>query len=147
LLRACFALALGVGTLTPIAARSQSGSADERLDRLERDLNMLQRQVYRGAPLPLSGDTNQAVNAEIRMDQLEAEVRDLTGRVEQVMNQVDQVRRRVEQVNGDIDMRLGVAGVSGPQTAAPQPLAGPRTNARQAGMLPYPPVPPSARDD
>ena len=32
------------------AAASYGQSIDDRLDRLERDLNMLQRQVYRGAP-------------------------------------------------------------------------------------------------
>ena len=47
------AMALGFGLcLAPLPARSQDRSTQERLDRLERDFNMLQRQVYRGAPAP-----------------------------------------------------------------------------------------------
>ena len=35
------------------AARSQDRAMQDRLDRLERDLTMLQRQVYRGGPAPV----------------------------------------------------------------------------------------------
>ena len=31
-------------------AQTQDRTTDDRLDRIERDLNMLERQVYRGAP-------------------------------------------------------------------------------------------------
>ncbi|HVH77850.1 MAG TPA: hypothetical protein VM782_00545, partial [Stellaceae bacterium] len=57
----------------PIAARAQDSNTQARLDRLERDLNMLQRQVYRGPPMPASGGggpTNSA-DVEIRMERLE----------------------------------------------------------------------------
>ena len=69
---------------------ARTARPQERLDRLERDLNMLQRQVYRGAPTPATARRpSAAVNAEIRMDRLEAQMRDLTGRVEEFTNQVD----------------------------------------------------------
>ena len=83
---ACFGVALGLAAVAPIApARGQDRSTYERLDRLERDLNMLQRQVYRGAPPPpmMGGDPGGAVNAQLRMDRLEGEMRELTGRVEE----------------------------------------------------------------
>src|ERR1700680_3510555 len=49
--RTCFAVALGLAVIAPTApARSQDRLTLERLDRLERDLHMLQRQVSRGAP-------------------------------------------------------------------------------------------------
>ena len=45
----------------------------DRLDRLERDLSMLQRQVYRGGPAPVvTAGPAAAVDAEVRMDRLEA---------------------------------------------------------------------------
>ena len=50
---ACFGVALGIAAALPIPAHSQDRSTYDRLDRLERDLNMLQRQVYRGGPAPV----------------------------------------------------------------------------------------------
>ena len=84
---------------------------------------MLQRQVYRGAPAPMAGgDPAGAVNSEIRMDRIETQMRDLTGRVEEFMNQVERLRQRVDQVNGDIEARVSQAPpVSGSYAAASPP--------------------------
>jgi tol-pal system protein YbgF len=88
-------------------ARAQDRGIQDRLDRLERDLSMLQRQVYRGGPAQfVSGGSSAAVDAELRMDRLEAQMRELTGRVEDAANGVEQLRRRIEQINGDIDLRF-----------------------------------------
>src|SRR5258706_7146359 len=76
----------------------------DRLDRMERDMNQLQRQVYRGgstsgAPVPVSpGDGSNAVNAEIRMDQLENQMRTLTGTLEEVNYNIDQLKRRLDKL-------------------------------------------------
>jgi len=60
---ACFGAVLGLAAAPLMPARSQDRSTFERLDRLERDLNMLQRQVYRGGPAPMAGgDPAGAVN-------------------------------------------------------------------------------------
>ena len=90
------------------SARSQDRAMQDRLERLERDLSMLQRQVYRGGGSPpVASGHNAAVDTELRMDRLEAEMRDLTGRVENAANGVEQLRRRLEQINSDIDVRFG----------------------------------------
>ncbi|MGH7092930.1 MAG: hypothetical protein ACREFB_05290, partial [Stellaceae bacterium] len=83
----------------PVTVAAQDQSTQDRLDRLERDLNMLQRQVYRGAPTPMSSDPTAAASEEIRLERLEQQMRDLTGRVEEYANQVAQLRQRLEQVN------------------------------------------------
>jgi tol-pal system protein YbgF len=89
------------------AARAQERAMQDRLDRLERDLSMLQRQVYRGGPAPgISAGSGTAVDTELRMDRLETQIRELTGRVEDAVNGVEQLRRRLEQINGDLDVRL-----------------------------------------
>jgi tol-pal system protein YbgF len=100
-------LVLAVAAAPITVARSQERAAQDRLDRLERDLSMLQRQIYRGGPSPVvaPGSTT-AVDVELRMDRLEAQMRELTGRVEDAVNGVEQLRRRLEQVNSDIDVRL-----------------------------------------
>ena len=102
------------------AARSQDRAMEDRLDRLERDLSMLQRQVYRsagGSVVPAGSSA--AVDSELRMDRLETEMRELTGRVEDAINGVEQLRRRLEQINSDIDVRFGQG--QGQPTAPPPP--------------------------
>jgi tol-pal system protein YbgF len=137
--------ALGlVAAVAPATAFGQDRSTYERLDRLERDLNMLQRQVYRGGPPPPAG--SHTANAEIRMDQLETQMRELTGRVEEVMHQVEQVRQRVEQMNSDLGVRVAQSPAGpGPVASAAPPAARPGSAvAAPRGRLPYPPPPESA---
>lgn len=116
-----FVVAVGLlAGAAPAPALSQDRSTQERLDRLERDLNMLQRQVYRGGPPPpvAGGDTGVAVHAEIRMDRIESQMRDLTGRVEEYLNQIEQIRQRVEQVASDVETRFNEGDVGAGAVAA-----------------------------
>jgi tol-pal system protein YbgF len=133
-LGATFGATLGVVLLAvPVPSLGQSffgsdRSTSERLDRIERDLNMLQRQVYRGAPGPtVGGDSGAAVNVELRMNRIEEQMRDLTGRIEEYTNQLERLRQRVEQINSDLDVRLGQSpsGPGGPGGPGPTALAGP----------------------
>ncbi|HVC54692.1 MAG TPA: tol-pal system protein YbgF [Stellaceae bacterium] len=145
---AYLAAALGLAILSaPAPAAAQDLSTQERLDRLERDLNMLQRQVYRGVPpSAASGDGSTAVNTEIRMERLETQMRDLTGRVEEVANRLEQVRQRVEQINSDVAARFTQAGMgSGLPPPANPPPANPPPPGPEAAAPPYPP-PPGAGD-
>lgn len=126
---------LSVAVVVP-TVRAQDASTENRLDRLERDLSMLQRQVYRGtggeAPPGAEGGSA-AVDLQVRMDRLEQQMRDLTGRVEDETNQVQQLRQRLEQINSDIDVRLGEG--QGQEAGAAPPT---RTDA--SGRLPPPPL-------
>src|SRR6185437_7270832 len=115
----------------------------DRLDRLERDMNMLQRQVYRGtspggAPVPMSpADTQTAVNSEVRFGQIDDQMRNITGQIEELTNGLAQLKRRLDTLQGDIDQRLtalehgqgggAVAAGAAPGAAGaadPQALAG-----------------------
>jgi tol-pal system protein YbgF len=114
-------------TLPNTAARAQERAMQDRLDRLERDLSMLQRQVYRGAPSQVvSAGPAAAVDAELRMDRLETQMRELTGRVEDAVNGVEQLRRRLEQINSDLDLRFSQdpgQGQAPPRNSAPSARA------------------------
>jgi tol-pal system protein YbgF len=136
--RACLTLALGL-TAILAPAWGQERSPYERLDRVERDLNMLQRHVYRGAAVPTyAPDGAASVNAQLRMDRLEAEMRELTGRVEEYGNSLEQLRRRLEQLNGEADLRLGQGAgpmAQGP-VAAPMPPARPGFYGNERGPPP-----------
>lgn len=136
---ACLAVAFGLTLFSPLTW-AQDRSPYERLDRLERDLNMLQRHVYRGAP-GYAPDSGGAVDAQLRMDRLEAQMRELTGRVEEYANRLEQLRRRVEQLNGDVEHRFSEQrfnqgagpGSQGPvAAAAPSPVAEPARPPRPA---------------
>jgi len=137
------------------SARSQDRAMQDRLERLERDLSMLQRQVYRGGGSPpVAAGHNAAVDVELRMDRLESEMRDLTGRVENAANGVEQLRRRLEQINSDIEVRFGqgqgpsatasprsTGSTSGTGTLAPRGTTTPTMN-QTASTQPSAPLPP-----
>lgn len=118
-----------VVVVVPAAARAQSQddrATEARLDRIERDLNMLERQVYRGAPAAMpapgssGGAATTAADIEIRMERVESQMRDLTGQVEEISNGLEQLKQRMEQINSDLDVRFSqLAGGSG----APPPRA------------------------
>jgi tol-pal system protein YbgF len=122
----------------------------DRLDRLERDMNQLQRQVYRGgsssgAPVPVApaDSSSSAVNAEIRMDQLEAQMRQLTGTVEETTYNIDQLKSRLDKLVSDVDLRLTALEHPGDATAASGVAAGTQANAAPAAA----PTPTPANTD
>jgi tol-pal system protein YbgF len=117
----------------------------DRLDRLERDMNLLQRQVYRGtgpggAPVAVSPpDPQSAVNYEVRFSQLEDQMRGLTGQIEEITYNLDQLKRRLDTLVSDVDQRLssiehgGSAGAVAQGAPAPAAPAAPRNLAAPRG--------------
>ncbi len=106
----------------------------DRLDRLERDINLLQRQVYRGssgsAPVPAAppGDANSALNFEMRVGRIEDQMRTMTGQIEETSYKIEQLRQNLEKLQSDIEVRFnqlqgGNGAVSPPPVGAPQPQA------------------------
>ncbi len=107
----------------------------DRLDRLERDMNLLQRQVYRStspgaAPTAPGADAQSSVNNEVRISQLEDQVRTVTGQIEELTNTLDQMKRRLETLASDIDQRLAALEHPGsgqpPQAQGQPPQPAPR---------------------
>jgi tol-pal system protein YbgF len=118
----------------------------DRLDRMERDMNQLQRQVYRGgssggAPVPAAptDSSSSAVTAEIRLDQLEAQMRTLTGTVEEVTYNIDQLKSRLDKLVSDVDLRL--TALEHPEAAA---ASGAAATGAQANAAPAAGTPPRA---
>lgn len=126
--RAMLALAVfALGAALPLVPRAFAQSDEvrplqDRLDRLERDLNLLQRQVYRGkiesgdtdfsstppgnAPAQAGGTSNAVADMEVRLNNLEAQLRSVTGSVEEVRHSIDEVRGRLDKLVADVDTRL-----------------------------------------
>jgi tol-pal system protein YbgF len=144
--RASAAVALvfaGAMTLAPVDAFAQAGSNPEiqsllsRIERLQRDMNTLQRQVYRGNVPPPSAEApaaamgsgsepNLAAAMQVRLDEIETQMRVFTGRLEEANHAISELTKKVETLASDIDLRLktlegrgGAPTAVGPGGAAP----------------------------
>jgi tol-pal system protein YbgF len=107
---------LALSALGPVA-HAQQDNRDirpllDRMDRLERDINLLQRQVYRGgtgsAPQPAApiDSGNAALNFEIRMGRIEDQMRTMTGQIEETSYKIEQLRQNLEKLQSDIEVRF-----------------------------------------
>ncbi|MEI8394175.1 MAG: tol-pal system protein YbgF [Rhodospirillaceae bacterium] len=138
LLRTAGALALGAVLWTAPAAaqRADSNEVANRLNRLETELQTLQRQVVRGGA-PTAGTAGasgsvaptQAADFEIRLSQLERTVQDMVGKYEEAVFGATQMLERLEKMSSDIDFRLSqLESKTGTEGGPPPP---PRTSATQ----------------
>lgn len=163
------ALVLLCGLPAPVSAQnSQMQELLNRVERLQREITTLQRQVYKGeapppsaAPAPAvtagtAADPRNAARNSIRVMQLENELRRLTGRIEQIDFRTQQIQSRLNKLIADLDQRLtaleGGTVVSPPGATVGGALDNPPANvglplrpppAAQASgsRLPAPPAP------
>ncbi len=142
-------LILFVLTTLPAAAQlSDTESLINRLIRLEREVQTLNLQVYRGEPAPAveSGSVapvpeGYAAQFEVRLSQIERQMRDLTGQLEQSQFRARQLTDRLDRALADIEYRLilleggeppepgSVPFSSSDSAAAPLPVPAPATDA------------------
>lgn len=130
-----------------LAASAQSGASRaeiqglvDRIDRLQRDLTALQRQVYRGggkapagSPGPAAaGNPSLMAAMQVRLDEIETEMRRFTGRMEELQHGIDTLKREFDKMASDIDFRLKRLEAGNAQQGA----ATPPSDAAQAGGTP-----------
>ena len=126
--------------LTPAHAQNERDMAN-RVSRLENEMQTMSRAIYKGEEPPpgaFSGGSDAAALG-VRLDQLETQLRDMNGRLEEQTNQIDQLRNQMERMGADVDMRLG----SGGAPAQPQPA---RYTTQSASSYEAPPQPADAGD-
>ncbi|WP_207476706.1 tol-pal system protein YbgF [Arenibaculum pallidiluteum] len=126
------------------AAAQDMGTLLNRLNRLENEVDTLNRQVYRGSPPPASAAApapggsltpgNLAADFEVRLSRLEREIATLTGRNEELQYGLTQTRQRLEKMQEDLEIRLQeldqkLAGAPAGSPSA-QPAAGAAPAAR-----------------
>ncbi len=108
-------------------ARAQDADLNgllQRIERLQRDMNTLQRYVFKGQPAPAAdavagtateaGTTagaggmtrTQAARIDMRLSQFEAQLRTLTGQVEEAVYRGNQINERLERLASETDLRL-----------------------------------------
>lgn len=99
----------------PAAAQDDLGAVADTLGRLERQLQTLERTVYRGDPPPPAAATAApqaglpnaaAARLQIRIDRFEQEMRALTGQVERLGFDMRQLNGRLDKLVADVDFRL-----------------------------------------
>ncbi len=107
---------------TPLA--QDVGGLFCRLERVERDLMVLQRQVYRDQA---AGGGESAVSAEgsaslfVRITQLEEQIRDLTGQIEEMSYKIDQTNQRMDRMTADTEFRFQSMEKGGVAVEPPPP--------------------------
>lgn len=158
----------GLGVLVsagPAAAQGPDvNSLLNRLNRLETEVQTLNRQVFRGpsaapaeggaAGAPTALAPGYAANVEVRLGQLETELRNLTGRFEEIAYSLSQLQERLDKLASDVDFRLSrieagnpgadVAGAPPPGAApAAPPQPGPEAAAEAPSIAAAPAAPPT----
>ena len=134
--------------LAPGASAQDLYSMADQLNQLQREVADLQRQVFAGggasAGSAVGGGSAAAAGQEVRLQQMDDQVRTLTGQVEQLTYKVQQLTTKLDKLAGDVDFRLnaleqgggGAAGAENPpQVAAP---AGGGTGGTAPGTAPPP---------
>lgn len=104
--------ALVVTALIATPALAQDSAMMDRLLRLERDVNFLQKQVYSGTSP--AGDPNAmpiatgegAAQIQVRLTQMEEELRTMRGQVETAQYQAGEAKRDLQKMKEDYDYRL-----------------------------------------
>lgn len=115
----------------PALVMAQSGDTDARLSRMERDIETLSRSVFKGEKPPAGamniggGSSAFQEQTEGRLGQLETDLRDLTGRVEEQGNTLSQINRTLS----DIQIRLTRLENAGGVVATNAPALAPQSSA------------------
>ena len=111
------AIAVLAAAGSPVYAQSSTDQAlIDQVKRLQRELSTLQLYVYRGEKPPDSAiseiygsggvDKTQAARIDLRLSQLESEMRGLTGQIEEQSFRIDRMGKRLDKLVADVDARL-----------------------------------------
>lgn len=106
--RLCLFLVTASLFAAPAFAEDDTAALAERLDRLERDVTFVQKQVYRnsgGSAEHATGSGNPA-SAQVRFSQIDEEMRQIRGLIEQVQYQNRQTAVELKKLSEDIDYRM-----------------------------------------
>jgi len=124
----------------------------DRLSRVEREVGVIQRQVYRGvapsgAPVAMGTPDNQvAANDEVRFGQIDEAIRGLTGQVEELKYGIDKLNQRLDKLSSDDELRFRAleqggqnANIAEASPGAP-PVSRPPSGREREGNSPPPPA-------
>lgn len=138
------ALVLATPSIPALAQAQADPAVINRLNRIEADLNTLQRSVYRGAPPPVGGGTlnpeiagGAAFNTlDMRLGETEDRMRQMTGaqeesdfRLRQLENQIKQLAQDIEFRFTELEKKLNAQAASSQATSSQAPQQAPASSA------------------
>ncbi len=153
----CGFVGIGFLTISP-QVFAQSNDVQSRLQRMQNDIDTLNRAVYKGEKPAISAADKQATaDLEVRLGRIESEIRDLTGKLEQQSYDSQQLQQKLDALQQDSRMRLdaieaqlraapAAAQQQPPVTQTPQqgivePTTDPATTPEAPPPAPTPPTP------
>ena len=156
-------LALG---MTPVAAQQRPASPEQRIDRLERQLRQVQRQVFpRGQPADTAGVVDEPAATQSSVRTLDARLNGLERQLAEILRQSEEnghrltvMQAEIARLKTDQDERLGALERAAAAAPVPAPTAtgavpavpptgtGTTTPSRPAGGAPSPAAPTGADD-
>src|SRR5690349_2077544 len=108
-IRALLTIILIASVPTALLAQSNSDIAD-RMDKLQRDVLTLQRQIARGEPInaPSISEEPESIsgNLEVRLSTIEEQMRVLRGQIEEVQHQNRQLSDNFDKFRKDSEFRF-----------------------------------------
>lgn len=132
----CLAVVTGLlafGGAASSYAQYEGRTLGGRLEKMERDLQLLQRQVARGeAPAGSDAVADPSISPaqfEVRINQLEEEIRKLNGKIEETGFRSRQLSERLDKIQSDNDFRFSqiekqLSTAPHPDEAAPEKNSG-----------------------
>lgn len=84
------------------------GRMQDQLERLQKDLSQLQKQVYKGGGISRGKGVSSAGDAgtEVRLVELEEKIRQINGQMEEVGHRIDTITVKMDKIIADIDFRI-----------------------------------------
>lgn len=147
----CIAASLAAWlALAGAPALAQESELAQQLQRVRRDLSDLQAYIYSGkapsreAIAQVAADSpDSAARLQVQLQNLETQLRDLTGRIEEVEHGVNRVTERMEKLIADLEIRFqaleggkGQTGSTGSIAPGGTPPAGQQAGAGEPGTPP-----------
>ncbi|MCC7305427.1 MAG: tol-pal system protein YbgF [Alphaproteobacteria bacterium] len=121
------------------AAPAFAQDTNDRINRLENEVQTLSRAIYKGeTPPPGAFSGGESADTEVRLQQLETDLRTLTGKLEEQSHQIEQIRSQMERLGNDMDMRMG----SSQQSPAAATTSTTMSQGARYMVQPTPPQPP-----
>lgn len=114
--------------ILPAPSFAQSNDVNNRIKRLENDVETLNRAVYKGEKPPASlgsGNSDADRLMQNRISQIENNLRDLTGRVEEQTHRTQQLEQKLEAMEARLNAPPAQAApATDPMATTPPPAAG-----------------------
>ncbi len=101
------------------SAHAQSSDTLNRIKRLENEVNTLNRAVYKGEVPVAAVQGSGSGDLEVRLGQLETDLRNLTGKIEQQAYDTQQLQQRTDALEQELRRRIEILEQSGAPAASP----------------------------